>query len=155
MSSLFEIFAVSVAKWKRRENLLFFLMRAVSALVRDPTVTAIIIPSECGSIQRRLCTRHKYLWVSAYFLHTWVGGYARYHRPNWMSVGANLFHSKEDSFLCQKVIYNSKTMLPRRYAHAFIMFAMARFLTQQINWCLVQLRLYNDKYIEDTNPTFS
>lgn len=89
----FEIFAVSVAKWNRRENVLFLLMRTVSAFVRDPTDTAIIIPSECGSIQRRLCARYKYLWASAYFLHTWVGGYARYRRPNWMSVGANLYQS--------------------------------------------------------------
>lgn len=83
---LFEIFAVSVAKWKLYWNLLFFLMRTVLALVRDSSVTAIIIPSECGGIQRRLCTRYKYLWVSDYFQHTWVGGYARCLRSNWMSV---------------------------------------------------------------------
>lgn len=107
---LFKLFAVSVAKWNRPTNLLFSLMRTVSALISDPTVAAIIVPSECRSVQRRLCACYKYLWVSAYFQHTWAGGYARYNRPNWKTVGANMFRGRDGNplfvFVCLTPIYN-------------------------------------------------
>lgn len=73
-----------------KRTLLSNLMRTFSALVRNPTMTAIIIPSEYASVQRRYCAPYKYLWGNTYFLNTWVGGYARRCRPNWIYLGAKL-----------------------------------------------------------------